>query len=30
MHHSKRPLCVWFQAIHLLTSHSNGISAEQG
>jgi len=29
MHRSKLPLRTWFQAIHLLTSHSNGISAEQ-
>ena len=25
----KLPLRTWFEAIHLLTSHSNGISAEQ-
>ncbi len=29
MHRSKLPLRTWFEAIHLLTSHSNGISAEQ-
>jgi len=29
MHRSKLPLRTWFQAIHLLTGHSNGISAEQ-
>jgi hypothetical protein len=29
MHRSKLPLLVWFQAIHIMTSHSNGISAEQ-
>ena len=29
MHGSKLPLTAWFTAIHLLTSHSNGISALQ-
>ena len=29
MHRSKLPLLTWFQAVHILTSHSNGISAEQ-
>ncbi len=29
MHRSKLPLRTWFEAVHLLTSHSNGISAEQ-
>jgi len=29
MHRSKLPLRTWFEAIHLMTSHSNGISAEQ-
>ena len=29
MHRSKLPLRIWFEAIHLMTSHSNGISAEQ-
>lgn len=29
MHRSHLPLRTWFQAVHLLTSHSNGISAEQ-
>lgn len=29
MHRSKLPLRTWLQAVHLLTSHSNGISAEQ-
>ena len=29
MHRSKLPLRTWFEAIRLLTSHSNGISAEQ-
>ena len=29
MHRSKLPVRTWFEAIHLLTSHSNGISAEQ-
>jgi hypothetical protein len=29
MHRSKLPLLVWFQAVHIMTSHSNGISAEQ-
>ena len=29
MHRSKLPLTVWFTAIHLLSSHSNGISALQ-
>jgi predicted RNA-binding Zn-ribbon protein involved in translation (DUF1610 family) len=29
MHRSKLPLRTWFQAVHLMTSHSNGISAEQ-
>jgi len=29
MHRSKVPLRTWFEAIHLMTSHSNGISAEQ-
>jgi transposase-like protein len=29
MHRSKLPLRTWFETIHLLTSHSNGISAEQ-
>jgi transposase-like protein len=29
MHRSKLPLKTWFYAIHLVTSHSNGISAEQ-
>jgi len=29
MHRSKLPLRTWFEAIHQLASHSNGISAEQ-
>jgi ISXO2-like transposase domain/Transposase zinc-ribbon domain len=29
MHRSKLPLTLWFAAIHLLSSHSNGISALQ-
>jgi hypothetical protein len=29
MHRSKLPLRTWFEAIPLLTSHANGISAEQ-
>ena len=29
MHGSKLPLTAWFTAIHLLSSHSNGISALQ-
>jgi transposase-like protein len=29
LHRSKLPLRTWFEAIRLLTSHSNGISAEQ-
>lgn len=29
MHRSHLPLRTWFLAVHLLTSHSNGISAEQ-
>ena len=29
MHRSKLPLTVWFTVIHLLSSHSNGISALQ-
>src|SRR5258708_13393880 len=29
MHRSKLPLRAWFEAIHQLASHSNGISAEQ-
>jgi Transposase zinc-ribbon domain/ISXO2-like transposase domain len=29
MHRSKLPLSLWFAAIHLLSSHSNGISALQ-
>ena len=29
MHRSKLSLTVWFTAIHLLSSHSNGISALQ-
>jgi len=29
MHRSKLPLTVWFMAVHLVTSHSNGISALQ-
>src|SRR5882672_509040 len=29
MHRSKLPLRTWFEAIHLMTCHSNGISAEQ-
>jgi hypothetical protein len=29
MHWSKLSLRTWFEAIHLMTSHSNGISAEQ-
>src|SRR5260370_5993306 len=29
MHRSKFPLRTWFEAIHQLASHSNGISAEQ-
>jgi len=29
MHRSKLPLRTWFEAVHLMTSHSNGISAEQ-
>lgn len=29
MHGSHLPLRTWFLAVHLLTSHSNGISAEQ-
>jgi len=29
MHRSKLPLRIWFEAIHLMTCHSNGISAEQ-
>lgn len=29
MHRSKLSLRTWFEAIHLMTSHSNGISAEQ-
>lgn len=29
MHRSKLSLRTWFEAVHLLTSHSNGISAEQ-
>lgn len=29
MHRSKLPLTVWFTAMHLLSSHSNGISALQ-
>ena len=29
MHRSKLPLRTWFEAIRLLASHSNGISAEQ-
>lgn len=29
MHRSHLPLRTWFQAIHLLTSHSNGVLAEQ-
>jgi hypothetical protein len=29
MHRSKLPLTVWFMAVHLLSSHSNGISALQ-
>ena len=29
MHRSKLPLTTWFMAIHLVSSHSNGISALQ-
>jgi ribosomal protein L37AE/L43A len=29
MHHSKLPLTAWFWASHLMTTHSNGISALQ-
>jgi hypothetical protein len=29
MHRSKVRLRTWFEAVHLMTSHSNGISAEQ-
>jgi hypothetical protein len=29
MHRSKLSLRTWFHAVHLLTSHSNGVSAEQ-
>ena len=29
MHRSKLPLRTWFEAMHQLASHSNGISAEQ-
>jgi hypothetical protein len=29
MHRSKLPLRTWFEAIHQLATHSNGISAEQ-
>ncbi|MGB7631370.1 MAG: IS1595 family transposase [Candidatus Deferrimicrobium sp.] len=29
MHRSKLPLRIWFEAVHLMTGHSNGISAEQ-
>jgi hypothetical protein len=29
MHRSHLPLRTWFLAIHMLTSHSNGVSAEQ-
>jgi len=29
LHRSKLPLTLWFMAIHLVTSHSNGISALQ-
>ena len=29
MHRSKLPLRTWFVAIHLMATHSNGISAEQ-
>jgi hypothetical protein len=28
MHRIKLPPRTWFEAIHLVTSHSNGISAE--
>jgi hypothetical protein len=29
MHRSKVPLLTWFWAVHIMSSHSNGISAEQ-
>ena len=29
MHRSKVPLRKWFELVHIMTSHSNGISAEQ-
>ncbi len=29
MHRSHLPLRTWFLAVHMLTSHSNGVSAEQ-
>ena len=29
MHASHLPLKVWFTALHILTSHSNGVSALQ-
>ena len=29
MHRSHLPLKTWFMAVHIVTSHSNGISALQ-
>jgi hypothetical protein len=29
MHRSKLPLTAWFCAAHLMTTHSNGMSARQ-
>ena len=29
MHRSKLPLTTWFWAAHLMTTHSNGMSARQ-
>ena len=29
MHRSKLPLTAWFWAAHLMTTHSNGMSARQ-
>jgi len=29
LHRTKRPLTVWFWAAHLMSTHSNGMSARQ-